>query len=89
MQNDNKYSIHIYWSDTEEQFVAICQEQPYLSCFYDTRKECLDYMEWTLNDKCDKEYIPIESDKAIQFEHGIMKVMSGAECIVKENENEQ
>jgi predicted RNase H-like HicB family nuclease len=37
----NKYAIHIFWSDEDEGFIAICDEFPGLSAFGETREEAL------------------------------------------------
>jgi predicted RNase H-like HicB family nuclease len=36
-----KYAIHIFWSDEDEGFVAICNEFPGLSAFGESREEAL------------------------------------------------
>ena len=36
-----KYAIHIFWSDEDESFVAVCDEFPGLSAFGETREEAL------------------------------------------------
>ena len=38
---ENKYTIHIFWSDEDEGFIAICDEFPGLSAFGETREEAL------------------------------------------------
>ena len=37
----NKYAIHIFWSDEDEGFIAVCREFPGLSAFGETREEAL------------------------------------------------
>jgi predicted RNase H-like HicB family nuclease len=37
----NKYALHIFWSDEDEAFVAVCREFPGLSAFGETREEAL------------------------------------------------
>ena len=37
----NKFAIHIFWSDEDEGFIAICEEFPGLSAFGETREEAL------------------------------------------------
>ncbi len=37
----NKYAIHIFWSDEDGGFVAICHEFPGLSAFGETRETAL------------------------------------------------
>ncbi len=36
-----KYAIHIFWSEEDEGFIAICDEFPGLSAFGETREEAL------------------------------------------------
>lgn len=36
-----KYAIHIFWSDEDDAFVAVCEEFPGLSAFGETREEAL------------------------------------------------
>jgi predicted RNase H-like HicB family nuclease len=38
---ENKYTIHIFWSDEDEGFIAICDEFPGLSAFGETREDAL------------------------------------------------
>lgn len=38
---ENKYAIHIFWSDEDDGFIGICDEFPGLSAFGDTREEAL------------------------------------------------
>ena len=38
---NNKYAFHIFWSDDDEGFIAICDEFPGLSTFGETREEAL------------------------------------------------
>ncbi len=38
---ENKYTIHIFWSDEDEGFIAICDEFPGLSAFGGTREDAL------------------------------------------------
>lgn len=38
---ENKYTIHIFWSDEDEGFIAICDEFPGLSAFGKTRDDSL------------------------------------------------
>jgi predicted RNase H-like HicB family nuclease len=38
---ENKYTIHIFWSDEDEGFIGICDEFPGLSAFGETREEAL------------------------------------------------
>jgi predicted RNase H-like HicB family nuclease len=37
----SKYAIHIFWSQEDEAFIAVCQEFPGLSAFGETREEAL------------------------------------------------
>ncbi len=37
----NKYAIHIFWSDEDEGFIAVCDEFPGLSAFGETREDAL------------------------------------------------
>lgn len=37
----NKYAIHIFWSDEDEGYVAICDEFPGLSAFGESREDAL------------------------------------------------
>jgi Uncharacterized conserved protein len=39
---ETKYTIHIFWSNEDEGFVAVCDEFPGLSAFGDTREKALD-----------------------------------------------
>ncbi len=36
-----KYTIHIFWSDEDEGFIAVCDEFPGLSAFGETREDAL------------------------------------------------
>jgi len=36
-----KYAIHIFWSDEDEGFIAVCDEFPGLSAFGETREDAL------------------------------------------------
>lgn len=36
-----KYAIHIFWSDEDEGFIALCDEFPGLSAFGESREEAL------------------------------------------------
>ncbi len=36
-----KYAIHIFWSEEDDAFVAICDEFPGLSAFGESREEAL------------------------------------------------
>ena len=36
-----KYAIHIFWSQEDDSFVAVCDEFPGLSAFGETREEAL------------------------------------------------
>lgn len=36
-----KYAIHIFWSDEDEGFIAVCDEFPGVSAFGETREEAL------------------------------------------------
>ncbi|MBL8182320.1 MAG: type II toxin-antitoxin system HicB family antitoxin [Blastocatellia bacterium] len=36
-----KYAIHIFWSEEDEGFVAVCDEFPGLSAFGESREEAL------------------------------------------------
>jgi len=38
---ENKYTIHIFWSDEDEGFIAVCDEFPGLSAFGETREAAL------------------------------------------------
>ena len=38
---ETKYTIHIFWSDEDQGFVAICDEFPGLSAFGETREDSL------------------------------------------------
>jgi predicted RNase H-like HicB family nuclease len=38
---ETKYTIHIFWSDEDEGFIAVCDEFPGLSAFGDTRERAL------------------------------------------------
>lgn len=38
---ENKYAIHIFWSDEDEGFIGICEDFPGLSAFGETREEAL------------------------------------------------
>jgi len=38
---ENKYTIHIFWSEEDEGFIGICDEFPGLSAFGDTREKAL------------------------------------------------
>ena len=35
---ENKYTIHIFWSDEDEGYIAVCDEFPGLSAFGQTRE---------------------------------------------------
>ena len=37
----NKYTIHIFWSDEDEGYIAVCDEFPGLSAFGETREDAL------------------------------------------------
>ena len=37
----NKYSIHIFWSEEDEGFIAVCDEFPGLSAFGEMREAAL------------------------------------------------
>lgn len=37
----NKYAIHIFWSDEDEGFIAVCNEFSGLSAFGETREQAL------------------------------------------------
>jgi len=39
---ETKYTIHIFWSNEDEGFIAVCDEFPGLSAFGDTREQALD-----------------------------------------------
>lgn len=36
-----KYAIHIFWSEEDDAFVAVCDEFPGLSAFGESREEAL------------------------------------------------
>lgn len=36
-----KYAIHIFWSEEDEGFIAVCDEFPGLSAFGESREEAL------------------------------------------------
>ena len=38
---NNKYAIHIFWSEDDSAYVAICDEFPNLSALGETREEAL------------------------------------------------
>lgn len=38
---ETKYTIHIFWSDEDDGFIAVCDEFPGLSAFGATREESL------------------------------------------------
>jgi len=38
---ETKYTIHIFWSDEDEGFIAVCDEFPGLSAFGDSRERAL------------------------------------------------
>ena len=38
---ENRYAIHIFWSDEDEGFIAICDEFRGLSAFGETREDAL------------------------------------------------
>ena len=38
---NNKYAIHIFWSEEDSAYVAICDEFPDLSALGETREEAL------------------------------------------------
>lgn len=46
---ENKYTIHIFWSDEDEGFVAICDEFPGLSAFGENRERALKEAQTALN----------------------------------------
>lgn len=37
----NKYAVHIFWSDEDEGYIAVCNEFQGLSAFGETREEAL------------------------------------------------
>ncbi|HEY2867668.1 MAG TPA: type II toxin-antitoxin system HicB family antitoxin [Pyrinomonadaceae bacterium] len=39
---ETKYTIHIFWSDPDEGFIAVCDEFPGLSAFGSTREDALE-----------------------------------------------
>ena len=38
---ETKYAIHIFWSEEDEGFIAVCDEFPGLSAFGETREASL------------------------------------------------
>jgi predicted RNase H-like HicB family nuclease len=46
---ENKYAVHIFWSDEDEGFIALCDEFPGLSAFGETREEALREAQIALN----------------------------------------
>lgn len=46
---ENKYTIHIFWSDEDEGFIGVCDEFPGLSAFGETREDALTETEIALN----------------------------------------
>jgi predicted RNase H-like HicB family nuclease len=38
----NKSAIHIFWSDEDEGYIAVCKEVPGLSAFGETREQALE-----------------------------------------------
>jgi predicted RNase H-like HicB family nuclease len=38
---ETKYTIHIFWSDEDDGFIAACEEFPGLSAFGETREDAL------------------------------------------------
>lgn len=46
---ENKYAVHIFWSDEDEGFIAMCDEFPGLSAFGETREEALREAQVALN----------------------------------------
>lgn len=46
---ENKYTIHIFWSDEDEGFIAICDEFPGLSAFGETREDALTEVQTALS----------------------------------------
>ena len=44
-----KYAIHIFWSDEDEGYIAICDEFPGLSAFGETRVEALNEAQTALD----------------------------------------
>jgi predicted RNase H-like HicB family nuclease len=43
------YAIHIYWSNEDEGFIAVCEEFPGLSAFGETREDALKEAQIALN----------------------------------------
>lgn len=46
---ENKYTIHIFWSDEDDGFITICDEFPGLSAFGETREAALTEAQIALN----------------------------------------
>jgi predicted RNase H-like HicB family nuclease len=46
---ETKYTIHIFWSNEDDGFVAVCDEFPGLSAFGDTREKALDEAQTALD----------------------------------------
>ena len=46
---ENKYTMHIFWSDEDEGFIGVCDEFPGLSAFGETREEALMEAQIALN----------------------------------------
>ena len=46
---ENRYTVHIFWSDEDEGFIAVCDEFPGLSAFGSSREEALNEAETALN----------------------------------------
>jgi predicted RNase H-like HicB family nuclease len=46
---ETKYTIHIFWSNEDDGFVAVCDEFPGLSAFGNTREKALDEAQTALD----------------------------------------